>query len=216
MPRVAGFFYWEKMKILTTIASLVGVLFIAISGAAMAMNGVDLQNCRFKDGSIISSPLCEKLRVSETKEVARKEKQKINDVELESVRQQDKERRQAEKSQVEESYRAIAEERAKKEAAIDAKWAEEKKQRLAEEAQEERAERDRQNKRNADIKSKKEICGADFGSPKIGMTFERAQQCVSKFRLSSQINRSDGVISMYSGGGFYINVMDGRIVAWTR
>lgn len=65
-------------------------------------------------------------------------------------------------------------------------------------------------------KTKKIQCGGDYKVPRIGMTIERAQQCVSPMRVTAQVQRADGVLTTYAGGDAYFHVMDGRILAWGR
>lgn len=62
--------------------------------------------------------------------------------------------------------------------------------------------------------ARKRICGKDYKSVRVGMSFARIKQCTGTFRLTSQINRSDGVVSIYERNGGYVHVMDGRVVAW--
>lgn len=81
-------------------------------------------------------------------------------------------------------------------------------QKLAEEKNQERL--------YAKMVLRKKVCGSDFGTPHIGMTLERAQQCVGNFKLNGQINRVDGIISTYWAGNLYANVINGKIVAWGR
>ncbi len=63
---------------------------------------------------------------------------------------------------------------------------------------------------------RRDECGADYRSPRIGMSLSRAQQCVGNFRLTAQLSRADGVISTYVGSGMYLNVMNGVVVSWGR
>lgn len=60
------------------------------------------------------------------------------------------------------------------------------------------------------------VCGGDFRSPRVGMSVDRVQQCVSSLQMTGQINRVDGVITTYQGGGNYFHVMGGHVVAWGR
>ena len=68
-------------------------------------------------------------------------------------------------------------------------------------------------KREAALKAK---CGDDYLTPKIGMTMVRLNECSPALKLNSQINRTDGVISVYTGRGLMVHVLGGRVVAWTR
>jgi len=62
-------------------------------------------------------------------------------------------------------------------------------------------------------KARKE-CGEDFGMPRVGMTLQRARQCLGYARLVGQVNRKDGVASVYVNGRVQLIVMDGKVVAW--
>ncbi|WP_294376032.1 hypothetical protein [Pseudacidovorax sp.] len=59
-------------------------------------------------------------------------------------------------------------------------------------------------------------CGSDYQSPKIGMSVDRVKECVTPVKMTSQINRADGIVSTYQGGGAYFHVMEGRVIAWGR
>jgi hypothetical protein len=62
--------------------------------------------------------------------------------------------------------------------------------------------------------AKKAACGADYMRVRIGMDVARVQQCVTSMRVTGQIQRADGVLTTYAGGGAFFHVMNGRIVAW--
>lgn len=66
------------------------------------------------------------------------------------------------------------------------------------------------------LAEQKVTCGKDFQKPAIGMNITRARQCVGKLNLASQINRTDGVVSIYRSGSIVLHVMDDRIIAWSR
>jgi hypothetical protein len=57
-------------------------------------------------------------------------------------------------------------------------------------------------------------CGEDFGMPRVGMTLDRARQCLGYAKLVGQVNRADGVASVYTNGRVQLVVMDGKVVAW--
>ena len=67
---------------------------------------------------------------------------------------------------------------------------------------------------SAKLAARKKECGADFETPRIGMTLERAKHCVGSLKLKGQINRPDGVVSTYWAGNIYVHVMSGKIVSW--
>jgi hypothetical protein len=108
-------------------------------------------------------------------------------------------------AKMEESYREQREEEASRQAANE-----------AEEKEYERQEQIKEQKIAAQIKARKVACGDDYGTPRIGMSLERAQQCVGKFTLVSQLNKADGIVSTYEAGSMYLHVMDKKIVAWGR
>lgn len=120
----------------------------------------------------------------------------------------------------EELQRKVKEQREKEASDRQAKWQDEQNAReeayRKERVREDREENVRQ-KRAADVvQERKKLCGDDYLTPKIGMSIERAQKCVGNFRLTSQLNRADGVVSTYSAVRTYLHVIDGRIVSWGR
>lgn len=90
-----------------------------------------------------------------------------------------------------------------REAELQAKLERDRKARAEELATEEKAEAE-----------KKRVCGADYRKVRIGMDFARVKQCLGEFRLVSEINRTDGVVSVYERGGGLVYVMNGRVTAW--
>ncbi len=169
--------------------------------------GEDLTNCRFSDGQSIPSSLCERFRQQEIAEKKRLSEQ------TEANRRQDQERlekRRLQEQELLEKRQKRAEEIAKEDA--------ERQQRLARqkaESEREEAEARKQQKIAAETtKERKERCGEDYGTLKIGMALSRALDCSGRFKLQGQTNRHDGVVSTYSGGGKYFHVMDGKIVSW--
>lgn len=187
------------------------VIFVAAaSGITLASAaGDDLVNCRFKNGNTIAPKICDKLRELDERDRAIKARQEAD---LQAMRERDKARQEQERAKADERARVDAERMAEKLAkqdALDRKW-------RAEQEEADRRERADQRRIAAETKSRKDACGDDYGTPKIGMTIDRAQQCVGKFKLVSQLNRPDGVVSTYRTGSTVIHVMGGRIVAWDR
>lgn len=121
----------------------------------------------------------------------------------------------AEQEQLEEQRR-LREQREKEDAERQAKSQEEQRQYERDREREEREEQRQQAKLKADRAARMKQCGDDFGSPRIGMSLARAKECVGNFRLVSEVNRADGVVSTYRTGSMYIHVMGGRISAWGR
>lgn len=102
------------------------------------------------------------------------------------------------------------------EAAFKARQAAEKAEQERQEEAEARAERAEEKRRSARIAALKARCGGDYKNLRIGMPVERVQECISPVKLSSQINRADGVVSVYVFGDLWVTVMSGRVVAWGR
>lgn len=70
-------------------------------------------------------------------------------------------------------------------------------------------------KRSAErTESRKKTCGDDYRAPRVGMTLERAMQCVGQFRLATQSSRSGGFLSIYHADGLYIEEYGGKVTAW--
>lgn len=117
----------------------------------------------------------------------------------------------AEAEQRRAQQKAAQEEEARKQRERAAKENEEREVRLA-------AQRAESERRDAEVlateEAKKKACGKDYRKVRVGMTLSRVEQCFAKFRLMSQINRADGVMSIYEYGGGYVHVIDGRVVAW--
>lgn len=179
-----------------------------ISNSALA-SGEDLVNCRWKDGREIDPRDCATFRRVAAEDQANEDAYQKRYAEMQESNRKRDEERAAEKAK----QQAIIEVGNKKRVAEIARQdAESKRYRDNEERKERAAEKSAAAREQA-VKDK---CGADYRTPKIGMALARAQQCVGKFTLKSQINRADGVISTYTNGYTYINVMDDRIVSWQK
>lgn len=87
---------------------------------------------------------------------------------------------------------------------------------------EERYEKEREAARQRELQEQRETaqlqkkCGADFRRPAIGQSIERFRLCVAEVELIGQINRADGVVSIYEGAGYTVHGMKGKVVAWTN
>lgn len=79
-----------------------------------------------------------------------------------------------------------------------------------------RADKSAQKKQNTKVAEIKARCGDDYKNPQIGMLLARVKECVAPVKLVSQVNRTDGVASMYQSGALWLNVMQGRVVAWGK
>lgn len=201
------------MRVLKILVASVCLVIGSASFAEDSPRSDDLENCLYKTGIRMDPRVCAALRRSEQRDMEIKKRQAEQ---LEESRRVYEESRAASKAKELEENKERERIYAERSARDQAERETQKKRDDAERAKEDRQERAQEKKQADIVNAKKQVCGDDYGAPKIGMTLGRAQQCVSKFRLTSQVNRADGVVSMYNGGGFYLHVMDGRIVAWTR
>lgn len=80
----------------------------------------------------------------------------------------------------------------------------------------ERADRADVKRQQATEHARKERCGADYKNPQIGMRIERVQDCIAPVKMTSQLNRADGVVSQYTYRGIWFSVMSGHVVAWGK
>lgn len=190
------------MKKFLTAAVLVGTLMAPVTSNA---KGEDLVNCRWQTGSPIPSNVCAALRRYEVEDRAKKQEE---EQQLQRAREEQEKIRESERIEKERRQRADEEGRIK--------FQEEEAQRKARYQEYMREEAQYEKKVADQIKAKKERCGSDYGTPRIGMTIERAQECVGKFTLTSQLNRADGVVSTYRSGRIHVHVMNGKIGAWDR
>jgi hypothetical protein len=85
----------------------------------------------------------------------------------------------------------------------------------AENLRKQRAELDRMQRSDENVRAKaQKACGEDFGVPRVGMTLDRAKQCLGYAKLVGQVNRADGVASVYTNGRVQLFVMENKVVAW--
>ena len=94
---------------------------------------------------------------------------------------------------------------AKKQAALNAAHAHEEKR--------ERSESKRRESVESEAKSR---CGADYKTPRVGMTIDRVRACVGPVKVTGQVNRADGVATQYTYGSLWINVLHGYVISWGR
>jgi hypothetical protein len=78
---------------------------------------------------------------------------------------------------------------------------------------EQRAARDMQEEERAERQRK---CGKDFEALRIGMSFERYEECTEEPSLIGEAVTKDGMIENYRGTFYLIRVQNGRIVGYTR
>lgn len=136
----------------------------------------------------------------------RAEENRKTQEEYELRRQQEIARREQERKEADEQF--LAKYRAEKAA--------EEAAREKQEAEWDRMDREAEKKREAKIAATKARCGTDYKNPTIGMRIERVKDCVAPVKLVSQINRADGVVSTFQDGSLWVNVMEGRVVAWGK
>lgn len=186
---------------------LAGLLALCVAPALAA--GEDLENCRYANGISIDPRVCAALRQVAARTAAQ---EASADARLTTVRQRQEEQQEKQRAQ-EAERQAQADARAaewrEKEAARKAEMA--RQQAIADkrEAAQEKAAAEKQ-------AALKERCGRDYKNPTIGMSIDRAQECVARLRLTGQVNRTDGVVSIYEAGTLQAHVINGRIVAWGK
>lgn len=194
---------------MSIIFMVIAVLFSSASFAAWSPADEDLENCYWRDGHKMSEKNCTEFRteVANERDVQKRNAEYLEQSRIEQARDAaEKAKRQtaaeaeAHKKQQAETERLNEVSKRWFEAAEREEWAEREAAKAA-------------RTRELEVKEK---CGADYKSPQIGMTLSRAQQCVGKFKLKSQLNRVDGVISTYVNGYTYINVMNDRIISWQK
>lgn len=199
------------------------ILATILSTAAFAQSEQEQSGCFFLDRECLAKEKIQQRKAEhERQESGRREKY------LQGKSQRDAERAEEVRLKVEQAAQARREAEEQKQA----KAEEERKQREvkyqqikadqarqqaemeAEAAATERQERAAKKKRDADVAELKAKCGGDYKTPSIGMTIGRVQECVGPLKLSGQMNRPDGVASVYNYGPLWVNVMSGRVVAW--
>lgn len=62
----------------------------------------------------------------------------------------------------------------------------------------------------------RKACGKDYMAPRIGMPIKRALQCLGEFRMISQVNRKDGILSTYVNEDAMLQAIDGKLVSWVE
>lgn len=184
------------------IGALPAILLIASS--AMAQTEEPSQSaCFFMDRECLGKERIYKRREARQREEAEQmEKARQSSILRETERREKAEEQQR---QSDLRYQQYLEERANRQATAE-----------AEEAAEEKRERIAQKKRDAQISDQKARCGDDYKTPRIGMTVDRIRDCVAPVKLTSQINRADGVASVYVYGSLWANVMGGKVIAWGK
>lgn len=187
---------------------LFAISHLAIAGSCYA-SSLDLSTCTFANGVKVPDDECAVYRKLEEQKKAladQREKQRLEAVEAEARFQQERQQ-------------AAQEMRRKHEAALKRQQEEFEKRQQEYEAQraiEDREYEQAQRRARAAEAAAKANCGDDFKSPRVGMTIQRAKQCVGRFKMVAQINRADGVVTTYRGNAGTLHVMQGVVIAWSR
>jgi multidrug efflux pump subunit AcrA (membrane-fusion protein) len=65
--------------------------------------------------------------------------------------------------------------------------------------------------------ARKERCAGDYKNIRVGMTVERARECVSpSFKRSGQTNTAQGLVTTYKAPRGFFHAIDGRVVQWGK
>lgn len=169
----------------------------------------DLVNCRWKDGRPMTERDCSTLRRVQAQDDAERQKQ---DAQLQAAREREAQRR-AQKQEDQRKAAEASEQRRAEEQARDEAQRRATEEMLAKEAAEEERQAKVASQRAAALRTK---CGADYRAPRVGMSFDRMKECAGPVKLYSEIQRADGVISIYTSPSGMVHVLHGQVVAWTR
>lgn len=171
----------------------------------------DLHACRYSNGISIEADVCQVLRRRAAEDSARQEAQAAA---LERLTREN-EAEQAARQQRQADNLAAAQAAREAEAARQRAALQQVRARMD---AEDKADARREAQQAATRTAAKASCGTDYLAPRIGMSIERARQCVSpSLQVTGQINRQDGVVTTYrTSGGATFHTMNGVIVAWTR
>lgn len=199
------------------------MLATTLSLPAFAENEQEQSGCLFLDRECLAKEKIQQRKAErERQETARRDKYLHGKSQREAEREEEvrlkvEQAAQARREAEEQKQAKAEDERQKREAKYQQMRADQARQQAeieAEAAAEERRDRASKKKRDADVAELKARCGSDFKTPSIGMAIGRVQECVGPVKLSGQVNRPDGVASVYTYGPLWVNVMAGRVVAW--
>lgn len=207
--------------------TLVGLACLLFASAVLAddQSGEEKSDCFFLD------TMCKYYERVKKREAAQKKydaeqrerwaREKASREEASMVAAEEHRKRQAELEEARAVARQMeAEERERRDREakerFDAEQAKRKAEQDAMDAEEERRERAERKKRETAVAEAKARCGRDYKTLTVGMRIERAQECAAPLKLTGQVNRPDGVASIYTAGELWAAVMDGRIIAWGR
>lgn len=181
------------------------VLLTAAMHSWSPAGATDLANCVYSNGVKIPADECAAFNAAEDRKkafAAKAEASRVENARVESQREAD---RAAEQARLKSEYAARKQ---ADELALAKRQQEFEREQAVQTANDRRAEA-----RRTQVK---QMCGADYMTPSIGMSIGRAKECLGRMKLTGQINRKDGVVSTYVGATGYLHVMDGRVVAWGR
>lgn len=183
------------------VAVLLGLIALSSMSAAADKKN-DLVNCIWHNGNPMDPRDCNELRRYEAKKQADAERG----------------RQLLEKSRKEVAQHKAEQDvlQAQHQAAIDAadKKRVEELARQEEEAQKYREQMAREGAAEEEALKKK--CGKDYRSLRIGMSFERVEQCFEALDLEATTKTENGVIQTYSSTFFLISFMNGQVISYTR
>lgn len=201
----------------------IALLALSFSVPAVAQGNQDQSGCFFLDRECLAKEKIQQRKAErDQQETARREKYLQGKSQREAEREEEvrlkvEQAAQARREAEEQKQAKAEEERQQREAKYQQMRADQARQQAemeAEAAAEEKRERAAKKKRDADFAELKARCGSDYKTPSIGMPIGRVQECVGPVKLSGQVNRPDGVASVYTYGPLWVNVMAGRVVAW--
>lgn len=167
---------------------------------------VDLATCR-EDGRAIHPDLCKSLRQVEASNQRRAAGQAKDAAATQRAKERSDafEAKQAEQRQAQAEQDEAERDAAATQEAVRLTQSKALKDSLAQ------SEREAERQQSAARKT----CGDDFGKPRVGMALERAKTCLGYARLVGQVNRKDGVASVYTNDRVQLIVMADKVVAWT-
>lgn len=177
--------------------------FCAVSGEE------PLANCTYKTGVRMPPDECVLFQKAEAERERRAAQQAAQLEENRRIEAEYNRAREAEQARQLEAHKLRQQQEADEIAQRQAAYERQRQQEAREETARERA-------RSNEVASRKKVCGDDYMQPSIGMTVERARQCLGAIQVTGQINRVDGVVTSYTGKGIYLHVMKGQVIAWGR
>lgn len=204
---------------------LIGAMAATLSTAALSENSPEQTECFFLNRECLSKERIQRRKDEQERQNSTRRKEYLEEKSRRNAEREEDIRRRVEQSaqatrdaaeqrqvKAEEESRLQDEKSQQRQAERAKRGAEMDAENLAYEKQEQAARR----KRTAVEEQVKATCGGDYKTPSIGMDLQRVRQCIGPVKLTGQVNRSDGVASVYTYGALWINVMSGRVVAWGK